>query len=129
MLNTAASINRKFMESSGNSNSYLVKKDNYSANPNKAQNQLSFKAAIPAAPPKEAIKGLGRFGKALANSLWKENGIINKIAVLSDKVPGLAESVFVLAVTTTLRPATVMITPGIDKEDKKYAAAHSMARA
>ncbi len=88
---------------------------------------ISFKSKIPPAPPEKVMKGLGKVGKKMAKSLWNKNGTLYKTAKLANNIPGLAEAAFVFLVTTTLRPATIMAVPGPKKEDRQYAAGHSIS--
>ena len=90
------------------------------------KNQVSFKGEFPA-PPKKVMEELGTVGKTLVNSLWYPKGLIHKITKFVRDIPALGEALFILGITTTIRPATVLTVPGPKKADRKYAAAHSIS--
>jgi len=50
-----------------------------------------------------------------------------KIIGMASSNPALVEAAFVLGLSTTLRPASIMVVPGPPKDDRKYAAAKSIA--
>lgn len=50
-----------------------------------------------------------------------KNGLFHKILNLAEKNASLFDASFLLLISTTLRPVSVMAVPGADIEDKKYA--------
>lgn len=100
--------------------------------------QISFSGSLPAEASGKAIEELGPLGRRFAKSLTKDGGVVNRVAKLASKIPGLADSFFVLGLAGVLRPITIMALPNFDKsgksdkqyqEDKKYSAAHAISSA
>lgn len=75
------------------------------------QNNISFKGGVPLTILDPIIKN--KYFQSLLN--------------LSVKNPSLFDSTIVLALATTIRPATILAIPGPPKEDRQYAAAKSIA--
>ena len=70
------------------------------------------------------------FWKKLANKVPEKffaSNFAKKMINMAEHNASLFESTFVLALCSTLRPITVMATPGAPVEDRKYAAAKSVA--
>ena len=73
-----------------------------------------------------SFKGQGFYNsKGLKKVLTSDT--FGKLLDLSEKNPVILTSVYSLFLCTLLRPATIMALPGKNENDKKYAAAHSIA--
>lgn len=73
-------------------------------------------------PEKWMISLANKVSDKTINSKW-----LRKLADMAVNNNVLCEALLVLGVTSTLRPATIMVTPGAPKEDRIYSAARSVA--
>ncbi|MEW5822186.1 MAG: hypothetical protein AB1782_18470 [Cyanobacteriota bacterium] len=89
-------------------------------------NNVSFGMAVDPAK----LKAFERWGMKLADKIpgsFYNGSFLNYVATQAKNYPGLFEALTALGVTSTIRPATILIVPGAKKEDKQYAAVKSIA--
>ena len=100
-----------------------VKEDNKDKVFNDDDFKKDFKDVINAAI--DGNKGL----EEAKNKKWYKSETIQKILKLADDNRPVFNAMYAIALTCFLRPATIMALPGEkkNKDDKKYAAAHSIA--
>lgn len=68
----------------------------------------------------------GGFFNSMGDKILK-SPVFNKVLKSAKENPSWYESIVALVVTTTIRPSTILVTPGAEKKDKQYAAAQSIA--
>ena len=86
-----------------------------------------IRSSLPYQPLKPEMRFTGKADIATKSAdLIVNNKHIQDVFSYAGKNPSLVNSAFVFLLSTTLRPATIMLTP-TNKEDKKYSAVRSIA--